>query len=289
MDIAFVDMWLSLLRYCSWGKVGAGDDNERREAINEGKALGDRSTLVFEGLTLGAHTPACLDPTIVKSFDDARAIYLKASGRAARAKKFYVMDGFVTSHFEVLNREVSLYQVLCAWETDLARRLAIQKRRLALLEPLDELNEKAYTQIVRQGLFDRGTINAEMLEIKHTMHVNDPPLKRNKKLAPLVEATVQAYTAFIQRFENKDGGGLPTRVETEAEGAFLTAHFHLARALSRLDEVESLRKSLHSYEYLHNYYRRNKVEGMESEEAVCKEMVELLPRRIAKLNAGITA
>ena len=40
--------------------------------------------------------------------------------------------------------------MLCAWEPDLARRFAINKRRLALLAPLSELNEKAYAQIVRQ-------------------------------------------------------------------------------------------------------------------------------------------
>lgn len=69
------------------------------------------------------------------------------------------------------------------------------------------------------------------------------------------------------------------------QGAFLTANFHIARAFSRLDDVESLRGSLRAYEYLHGYYHRNKVNGMESEAAVCKEMVELLPRRIAERNS----
>lgn len=109
--------------------------------------------------------------------------------------------------------------MLCAWESDLPRRLAIQKRRLKLLEPLDELNEKAYTQIVRQGLFDRGSISAEILEIKQTMHAHEPPPRRAKRLAPLVQAVVAAYRDFIKRFERKDeeGGGLPDRVEEEAE------------------------------------------------------------------------
>lgn len=75
---------------------------------------------------------------------------------------------------------------------------------------------------------------------------------------------------------------LPT---PQNQGAFLTAHFHIARAFSKLDDVESLRQSLKSYEYLSNYYRRNKVVGVESEAAICKEMVELLPRRIAECNA----
>lgn len=107
--------------------------------------------------------------------------------------------------------------MLCAWEPDLARRLAIQKRRLALLEPLDQLNEKAYNQIVRQGLFDRGTITAEMLEIKNTMHAGEPAAKRSKRLAALVQATVTAYREFLKRFEAKDGGGLPDKVEPEVE------------------------------------------------------------------------
>jgi len=98
---------------------------------------------------------------------------------------------------------------------------------------------------------------------------------------------VTAYGAFLSRFEKKpeDGGGQPDRVEEESESAYLTANFHVARAWSRLEDVESLRQSLHAYEYLDSYLRRNRVEGMETEAAVCKEMVELLPRRLAERNS----
>ena len=51
-----------------------------------------------------------------------------------------------------------------------------------------------------------------------------------------------------------------------------------------MEDVASLRESLRSYEYLDGYLRRNKVEGMQAEGAVCREMVELLPRRISERN-----
>ena len=60
-------------------------------------------------------------------------------------------SGFVTGHFDCIEREVELYASLATWETDLARRHAMHKRRMQLLQPpLAELNEKAYAQIVRQ-------------------------------------------------------------------------------------------------------------------------------------------
>ena len=119
MDISYVDLWLALLRCCSWGRFSSDDDEERTEATAEGAALGPLSGLAFDGLTLPALTPVCLDPSSVKSFEDARAVYLKAASHAARAKAFFILDGFVTSHFDVLNREVSLYQVPFALQSAL--------------------------------------------------------------------------------------------------------------------------------------------------------------------------
>lgn len=77
LDLSFVDMWLSLLRHCSWAKFDGGDDDERSEATKEGEALGDRSKLLFEGLEIGEPTPGCLNPRIVATFEDSRSIYLK--------------------------------------------------------------------------------------------------------------------------------------------------------------------------------------------------------------------
>ena len=190
-----------------------------------------------------------------------------------------MLDGFVTTHFEVLEVESDLYSQLSMWETDLARKHAMHKRRLGLLQPpLAELNEKAYCQLVRQGLFDVSTIACEMLEIKQTLHKNDPPPRRHAKLEPSVKLCAETCGEFISRFE---ANGPPSRVEEEQERAYVQCHFHLARAHSQLDTADSLGAALKEYEFLSAYLTRNKVDGTEQEASMCQQMVELLPHKIA--------
>ena len=54
---------------------------------------------------------------------------------------------------QVIEAECDLYRQLALWEVDPARRHAMHKRRIDLIKPpIMELNEKAYTQLVRQVL-----------------------------------------------------------------------------------------------------------------------------------------
>jgi hypothetical protein len=53
-----------------------------------------------------------------------------------------------------------------------------------------------------------------------------------------------------------------------------------ARAQGKLHGAESLRGSLASYQVMVAYFDANKVEGMDDEAQICREMAELLPRRI---------
>ena len=113
------------------------------------------------------------------------------------------------------------------------------------------------------------------------MHSDLPPPAREKKLRPHVEAVAGAYASFLKRFEVE--GKPPDKVEAEQEDAFVTAHFHTARAYGKLVGVEWQRRALAEYELLDGYFTRTPVEGMEEEAKVCKEMAELLPMRIAQL------
>ena len=103
----------------------------------------------------------------------------------------------------------------------------MHKRRIALLQPpLSQLNEKAYTQLVRQGLFDISAIAAECLELKCRILKPAPagPAKFTK-LQKEVRSTVEACREFLSRFESEGGSAPPdkvirardrTRFETEA-------------------------------------------------------------------------
>jgi hypothetical protein len=285
IDLAWARLWLATLKRAAELRVrsvqGADAEFDGGEAEKEGEALGALAGLSFAPLRLPATHALLADLTgKVSAFEGARALFKLGSARAARAKATLVLDGFVTSHFEVLEVESDLYAQLAMWETDPARRHAMHKRRLNLLQPpLGELNEKAYTQLVRQGLFDVSTIACEMLEIKSAMHASEPLPRKLLKLEPAVKVAVDACTEFISRFDAPNGP--PERVEEEQERAYVQCHFHLARAHGTLETPASLGASLREYEFLSKYLTRNKVEGCEQEVHMCVEMAELLPHKIA--------
>jgi len=216
----------------------------------------------------------------VSSFEEAREVFKLGVAYVQRAKAYLELDGFVTDHFTALQLEQTLYQHLGAWEADPARRLAMHRRRLQLLGAVDLINETAYLQLARQARFDLGGIAADILELKQAMHKDDPPARQDKKLAGAVASVVELYDKFAKGFADKQGAP-PQSVEEGSEHAYLMAHFHKARALGKLHDVESIGGSLASYQLLVKYFDANpKCEGMSEEAEICREMAELLPRRI---------
>ena len=68
--------------------------------------------------------------------------------------------------------------------------------RLALLQPnVKALAERAYAQLVRQGLFDCATISCEMLELRGQIVEGEPPPRKVKKLEPAVQLAVECTIA----------------------------------------------------------------------------------------------
>ena len=93
-----------------------------------------------------------------------------------------------------------------------------------------------------------------------------------------VATVIEAYDSFLKGFY-KDGAP-PSKVEEGSEQAYLMAWFHKARAHGKLHSVEALRDSLAAYKYLVEYFDTNQVEDMDDEAQICREMAQLLPRRI---------
>ena len=292
LDVAWADLYLCILRR-AWllkqrarGKA-VEDDGFFDE--KEGIELGAFDGLCFAALELPYPSALCAAPAAVRTFEAARDVYKQGAAHAARAKAVFILDGYVTMHFEVIEREVELYSQLAKWEPDFSRRHAMHKRRIALLQPpLLELNEKAYTQLVRQGLFDISTIAAEMLEIKCAIVTasEEAPPKKLRKLEKEVEAVAEACEAFLSRFYD-DKGEPPAKVDEEQERAYLTCRFHLARAHGKLPSADAIAAGLKQYEIIDKYLKSNQVDGMEEEAKVCSEMVELLPHKLAAAKRAI--
>eukprot|EP01035_Chromulina_nebulosa_P061770 gene61770-84483_t len=103
----------------------------------------------------------------VDTFEKARSIFLRAAARIEAAKKYYVLDGFVTDHSTILQEHSQLYHHLSLFETETKRKLAMESRRIDMLSPLlAQLNKASYEVLHKQISYELGESALAMLEIK---------------------------------------------------------------------------------------------------------------------------
>lgn len=75
----------------------------------------------------------------------ARVLFLKAHKHLDDAKRYFVLDGFVSDHAHLVREESRLYRYLSVFERDDKRCQAMYLRRAAALQPLlDKLSPRAY-------------------------------------------------------------------------------------------------------------------------------------------------
>lgn len=108
-----------------------------------------------------------LTSNIPLDYEQARAVFLKSQAILNEVAKFFVLDGYVSDHSEIMRDQSELYSCLIFFDPDLDRRCKMQKRRLDLLIPIcDSISEQYYMQLKRQYLFDVGSIYSDMLDLK---------------------------------------------------------------------------------------------------------------------------
>lgn len=119
----------------------------------------------FKGLPV-SQAPYLLGKDI-DSFEDAKALYLRASQRIEEAKRFYILDGHVSDHVHLLQQQSKLYHYLATFETEPKRKLAMETRRATLLLPvLKTLSRASYEGLHKQISYELGEAYLNLLDIK---------------------------------------------------------------------------------------------------------------------------
>jgi hypothetical protein len=101
-------------------------------------------------------------------------------------------------------------------------------------------------------------------------------------VTPFVERTVAALRRFLTFFLDEHGRERE-RVDEDNEEVFVSAHFNIARAHSKLETKASQAASLRAYEFIVDYADKHKLSFMAEEVAMAREMLELLPQKLVKM------
>jgi len=122
-------------------------------------------TKLFDSLGLEAQTT--IEPKDILTFEDAKPIFQKGLKSLNKAKEYYLFDGFVTDHFNILQDIGNLYLALIHFEKDPSNKCKMHKRRVDLIETMvNELNPQYFLAILQQITFQLGETYSQMFEIK---------------------------------------------------------------------------------------------------------------------------
>ncbi|GFO30159.1 kif1-binding protein homolog [Plakobranchus ocellatus] len=233
---------------------------------------------------------------LVRTFDEARKIFLFVVDRITNARKFYTLDSHASDAVEIIQDHSRAYKLLAFFELDMSRQSRMHKRRADMLSDLlKELNPRHYLLVCRQVIFELAEIFSEMADVKITL-IEMERLRATPhytcKINKLLQQSIEKYQAYIDTLK----GGKPDLPEEFPEGDVrpaLVAYFCMGRLYSKVLEPDPSRrlslmaKSLECYKSLVDYCDKHLSarELVSSEYDVCKEMVSLLPLKMAKFQA----
>merc|ERR1711904_662842 len=101
------------------------------------------------------------------NFEQARALFVPSLEEYTQTLKFYIMDGFVTDHVQILQAISMLYKNLIFFEGDLSRKCKMHKRRINQLKDVEkDLNPNVFMSTLRQLQSELGCIYDDMGDLK---------------------------------------------------------------------------------------------------------------------------
>ncbi|TNV82669.1 hypothetical protein FGO68_gene10000 [Halteria grandinella] len=237
-----------------------------------------------------------------KSIEDAKTLFRLANTQFKRALEYFKLDGRVTEHVQMQQDVSKLYKQLSMLESEKERFIAMQERRVAILEPLlGELNPKAYEVMTIEMAVELADVYSAMFDVIYEDH-------QAKGTKPKqAEADVMNKHGENSIKQGKYAREIILKKEEKYDyaQAILNLTLSIARIYSKLysrDErvmLGHLEQSFREYEWLEKFMKDFMVErkmtsladlpqGMAEPFRMMKEMVELLPVKIGKLNAKLT-
>ena len=183
----------------------------------------------------------------IDSFEKARIIFLRAAGRIEEAKKIFPMDGCVSDHTSLLQDQAKLYHYLSIFEPDLKRKLAMETRRIEILQPLIySLSRSSYEVLHKQLSYELGEGYLALIDIKLEKYTNPESRDvntRQVKMTDLVKCnsycknSLAMFFHFASFYRGGDGKDITDYSKFHLED-FVEAPFaHIDLSLITIEEV----------------------------------------------------
>ncbi|KAI8785085.1 KIF1-binding protein [Biomphalaria glabrata] len=231
---------------------------------------------------------------LIRTFDEARKIFLFVVDKIKNAQMFYNLESHASDAVQIIQDHSRAFKLLAFFELDMNRQCRMHKRRIDMLsELLRELNPQHYLLVCRQIIYELAETYSEMVDLKVTLiemeRTRATPYSTNK-INKLVQQSIDQYQAYIDSLKGGKSE-LPSEFPEGDVRPALVAFFCMGRLYSKFleplvpERLAKLTKSLECYKFVTNYCEANPSakELIPNELGLCKEMVSLLPVKMAKL------
>lgn len=264
---------------------------------NENICAGNFKNLVFTDVDVSKYENMIVD-TFLLTFEDARKVFLNCQNWINKAKEYYKLDTLASDHIELVQDNSQAYCYLAFFEGDDRRKTIMYKRRADMLEEVvKEINPTYYLQYCRQLWFELGEIYTEMLNIqldKHQKRKGKPVLNTLKKINILSEKSMENYEFFIDTIKDKYGS-IPTTIDPDLLRPVITSFVYIGRnstkriTLDKTSQLYSLKKSYEAYRSVIEICAADPKAAvvMQEEERLCKEMMDILPFKLKRLESEV--
>ncbi|XP_055708877.1 KIF-binding protein [Phlebotomus papatasi] len=269
------------------------DDGGENEKKMKSLTLKDEDAMTFS-LDLSIYETKITDQPVLM-FEDAKEVYHFVIGHINQAKTYYTAETLASEYAKIVMDLSSMLKYLAFFEENEDDQCKLHKKQADHLEDLVTLlNPTYYLVICREVWYELGITYMTMLDIKldKLKHNERPSPHALNKVNTLCDKGIKNFGKFIDSFPKID----ETTSDEEMQ-LILYAYFHLGRLYykkitpDRRMQFVHLENSLKFYNlFLTGCDKRETItKGMKGEIGCCREMVSLLPLKLAQINVSLNS
>eukprot|EP00761_Pharyngomonas_kirbyi_P014003 gb/GECH01014033.1/.p1 GENE.gb/GECH01014033.1/~~gb/GECH01014033.1/.p1 ORF type:complete len:588 (+),score=159.02 gb/GECH01014033.1/:1-1764(+) len=233
----------------------------------------------------------CISYQEFDSFESALEYFHRAKTHFDEAITYFALDGHVSEHITILQDISMLYKCLAYFEKDIDRKCSMLNRRVDLYsDVIEDLNTNIYISTIRALSYEMGETLNEMVDLRLAQKEINNTKAHDGKINFSAKKSIREFDRFMKTFTSKDG---TINAEGDDLRLLLRSCLYAARLYTKIicggkKKVEYMRKSLNQYRTIVSVADRMGVpEEFENEINMCREMIELMPTRIAELESMI--
>ncbi|CBZ34850.1 hypothetical protein, conserved [Leishmania donovani] len=230
-------------------------------------------------------------PPII-TFDEARECFKEGIKWLQEAQACRPFESFCTEHIDIARDMVQLYAALQLFEPNRARRIAMMQRQAHLLEEFpDQLSFNAYPVVVRQLLYDLGSLYEDQMRLRVQQRKQPQPDEKpltNNAFNAVVRKTLGYYERFCETWRHPTTHAIPDVLEEDSRVPFFRALMRRAQVQlsyayrTPKEEYDGIGVSCKAYSRAIDFYEKNPLSKeldaeVSKEVELAREMLKLLP------------